>query len=112
METWPLEKVECLLPRSSAEGFLGGLEVWLSRPNVLDKNVLGAVRKLEGGLSEKWFELLEPESDTNLEEFLKRCAEVGSGGSHASYAVRALLPRKKHSEVAYELVVTGKDLYM
>ena len=101
-----LKKVECLPSQCTAEGFLSGINVWLTRPNVVDKKVLGAASKLEGSLSSEWLQYILS-TELTIKELLERCAHDGSEEGHVNYVVRALLPRRKQLDIGYELVVTG-----
>ena len=106
---WCLKDCESLSSYSSAEKFFKGLEVWLLRPNVLDKRVLGAVVTAEGFLCPEWQRCLE-HKDLSFRKFMERNRRDRSECLHVvKYLVRRLLPRRKQKHDEYELVIQGKE---
>jgi len=104
-----LKSCESLLSQCSVEKFCKSLEVWLLRPNVLDKRVLGAVVKDKGFLSPEWSRCLELNKDVTFQEFLERYRRDRCECGHVvKYLVRRLLPRRKQKQEEYELVIEGK----
>lgn len=97
----------------SVSGFHAGVEVWIRRPNVVDKKVLGAVVELEGKLALGWRTgLVDCTSGiVTVRELTERWGEIKQSSSiehtPARFVVRALLPRRKQLQQSYELVVTG-----
>lgn len=111
--TWQL-KARSVHVRCSVPGFHAGVEVWIRRPNVVDKKLLGSVMQLEGRLSPGWMAwVMDPTSGlVTMRELTERWSEgrqsSSVGRDRYRFVVRALLPRRKQLLQSYELVVTGK----
>ena len=107
----------------SAEDFLSGVEVWVARPQVVNRRLLGAVvvegggakvgekveRRIGGGGDSK------PTSRAQSPEVCfhdNECAAVSGGlnrcGGRASCTVRELLPRMRSVKPRREVVTTGR----
>ena len=98
---------ECTIP-----GFHAGVAVWIRRPNVVDRKVLGAVVSLTGTLTPGWRrQLVECTLATaTIRELGARWDEgkESCSSDHAQkFVVRALLPRRRQFQGSHELVVTG-----
>lgn len=97
-------RVQCSVP-----GFHAGVEVWICRPNVVDKKVLGAVVQLEGKLSSCWSTGVTS-GDVTVRELRERWGEEtasSTGYGRVRFVVRTLLPRRKQLQQSYDLVISG-----
>lgn len=92
--------------------FIAGVDVWIRRPHVVDRRLLGAVPRLEKplpGLADFWNETVDLGS---VAELIKRLEEHYSsqeapGGEGAKLLVRELLPRASGVASSLELIAIG-----
>lgn len=88
------------VPSCCLEDFYSALEVWLTRPNVVNKRVLAAVL-LED--KEQW-------GESELASFAKINSCLSCGSSAAKVVVRELIPKSSKLTKTRELVVMGKSV--
>lgn len=103
--TWQLK--HSLETSCSSEELYSGVDVWIKRPNVINRKLLGAVIRLEGTLSSAWASKDPLTSDhVTVVQLLQKPEEEGVA-SCSRIVVRELLPRLGHVCPALELVVVG-----
>lgn len=92
----------------SVGDFYSGVEVWVRRPNVVNRKLLGSVVRLEGPLSPGWVSKdLATCDHVTVRELLQRPGQE-EGVDDSKVVVRELLLRSKHVEYpALEVVVMG-----
>lgn len=105
MSTWELQ--HSLETSCSSEDFYSGVDVWIRRPNVINRKLLGAVIRLEAPLSTAWTskDPLTCSDHVTVGELQQQPCTEQEGGSRI--VVRELLPRLRHARPALELVVVG-----
>jgi hypothetical protein len=90
------------------EEFYSGVDVWVRRPNVVNRKLLGAMIQLEGPLSASW--MSKDLDQVTVGELLQQPEQEGvADGSRI--VVRELLPRSSghvQRPTSLELVVTGR----
>lgn len=91
----------------SSEDFYSGVDVWIRRPNVINRKLLGAVIRLEGTLSSAWTSKDPLVTDHVTLGELQQKAEQEGVANGSRIVVRELLPRLGHVHPALELVVIG-----
>lgn len=104
---WKLKK--SLETTCTRAGFYSGVDVWIRRPNVVNRKLLGAVIKLESKLSDA--DLLDNFSTSTTLRDLIKGTESFTSQDHAETSklvVRELLPRAKLFQESLELVIVGR----
>lgn len=94
------------------EDFYSGVDVWVRRPNVVNRKLLGAVVRLEGPLSSTrtWEEDPTDCDHVTVRELQQQPEQEGTADG-SRIVVRELLPRSNHlhhSTLELELVVIGR----
>lgn len=107
--SWELKPSLTLETSCSSEEFYSGVDVWIRRPNVINRKLLGAMVRLEGTLSSAWISKDPLASDhVTVGELLQKPEQEGVDNS-SRIIVRELLPRLGHVHPALELVVIGTE---
>lgn len=102
--TWELKR--SLKASCSVEDFYSGVDVWVKRPNVVNRKLIGAVIRLEGPLSSSW---TSTASDHVTVRELQQQPEQEDVADGSRIVMRELLPRSGHVPTL-ELVVVGTFL--
>lgn len=103
----PWRLVHSLKTTCSGGDFYSSVDVWIRRPNVVNRKLLGAVIRLEAPLSPAWASK-DPIADGHVTVGeLHQEPEQGGVASGSRVVVRELLPRLGHVPPTLELVVIG-----
>ena len=108
---------------SSYSDFYSGVDVWIRRPNVLNRKLIGAVIQLESETgSRNWSlddldsiaslrvgDLLDGKSSVTEKEVeeMQDVDKTPSGSGKSKLLVRQLLPRLKQIHSTHELIIIG-----
>lgn len=109
---------------AGAEDFLAGVEVWIRRPHVVNRRLVGAIFLEEGvvkqGREEEWLLELQKPDQKRRKEGYEGCkgteptpeSDEGVGSTHAGglvkWLTRDLLPRVRGTPPTKEVVLSGK----
>ena len=118
--SWKAE-AECTVS-CSVQDFYCGVDVWLERPQVVNRRLLGCVtvhkrqldqdtsRTLSLHSSDDQHQSLSEESLRVLDHLVRCVCEEVEGTCHGDVIVRRLLPRMKRMEEGLEVVVIGEGV--
>ena len=105
--TW--SSVQTLETACTWEQFYSGIDVWVKRPNVINRRLLGAVVRLEKSLSSSRKVELGQATIGELIQALDS-HQTGTSGKDSKVIVRELYPRSSHVSGGVEMVVIGTTL--
>lgn len=89
----------------SGEDFFSGVDVWVRRPNVVNRKLVGVVNLLEASTSPVWGRLAHTDPVTVRELTLQSDKE-----NESKLFVRELIPRERGAHSSHELVITGTQV--
>ncbi len=105
--------MNCLEAQCSSADFHSGVNVWLTRPGVVNRKVMGAVIHLDHQLAYEWQDHhynTQPGPPVTVCQVMNAPprATAEDCSSRCRLLVRELLPRVKSALFSYECIIIGK----
>ncbi|XP_065830712.1 probable tRNA (uracil-O(2)-)-methyltransferase isoform X2 [Oscarella lobularis] len=97
--------------QKSYDQFCRAVDIWIRRPNVVNKQLSHATPIVSGVSYEKWPSLVENLSQRAREEPIKTCLEEEANSERLRLRIRSLVPKNKdRSEgLQYDAIIEDKD---
>ena len=95
--------------QKSYDQFCRAVDIWIRRPNVVNKQLSHATPIVSGVSYEKWPSLVENLSQRAREEPIKTCLEEEANSERLRLRIRSLVPKNKdRSEgLQYDAIIEG-----